>query len=44
MKACSDLLSPPYEAQGGLVSRLIIRITRVTIWPKGVMNPLTKSL
>ena len=31
------------EGHGDLVSRLIIRITRVTTWVFGVMNLLTKS-
>ena len=31
------------EGQGGLVSRLIRGITRVTIWVLGVITLLTKS-
>ena len=31
------------EGQGDLVSRLIMGITRVTIWVVGVINLLTKS-
>ena len=31
------------EGHGDLVSRLMIRITRVTIWVIGVINLLTKS-
>ena len=31
------------EGQGDLVSRLILGITRVTIWVTGVINLLTKS-
>ena len=31
------------EGQGDLVSRVITRITRVTIWVIGVINLLTKS-
>ena len=31
------------EGQGDLVSRLITRITRVTIWVIGVINLVTKS-
>ena len=36
--------STPYlEGQGDLVSRLIMGITRVTMWVIGVINLLTKS-
>ena len=34
---------PHLEGQGDLVSRLMIRIIRVTIWVIGVINLLTKS-
>ena len=38
-----DESSIPYlEGQGDLVSRLIMGITRVTIWVIGVINLLTK--
>ena len=31
------------EGHGDLLSRLIIRISRVTVWVIGVLNLLTKS-
>ena len=48
--ACDELrghavlfLSPYLEGQGDFVRRLIVRITRVTIWVMGVINLLTQS-
>ena len=36
--------SKPYlEGHRDLVTTLIVRITRVTIWALGVINPITKS-
>ena len=31
------------EGYGDLVSRLIVRIARVSIWGLGIISPLTKS-
>ena len=36
-------LDPYLEGQGDLISRLIMRIFRVTIWIIGVISLLTKS-
>ena len=36
-------MTPYLEVQGDLVSRLILGISRVTIWVMGVIKLLTKS-
>ena len=36
-------MTPYLEGQGDLVSRLILGISRITIWVTGVITLLTKS-